>query len=200
MDGGLMPRILTALIVALLTIAFPAFADLHDEFEALRESGKDFQIVGTVCEEVARLDMLRHYYPDDKYDVITGIAYGNGSRTIGEIDVVVFDESNRKVVHVAEVKCWRNMSRGLRKARDQRQRLQRALASGKQLQFISTSDRTMKFEQEQFHDIREYSAIAQKGAMNVGYEDELDYSLDELMELRRRMIQCQQRGECLRPD
>ena len=79
-------------LVSIMLWMASAEAGLQEDFEALRDSAKDYQIVGTVCEEVARLEMVRADYPQPRYRVVTGIAYGNGHRTIGELDVVVFEQ------------------------------------------------------------------------------------------------------------
>lgn len=171
-----------------------AQAGIHDEFLALKDSGKNYEVVGTICEEVARLQLARTYQAP-QYTVITGIAYGDSHRTIGELDVVVFENRTGEAVKVAEVKCWRNMAGGLKKAHNQRDRFIRTINVPQQLFFRSTSSNHY-FDQDQFDSIREFVAIAQRGATNYGYEDELEYSLDELMNLRSMMIQCQARGEC----
>ncbi|HMN68319.1 MAG TPA: hypothetical protein PKC28_07245 [Bdellovibrionales bacterium] len=176
-----------------------AQATIQDEFEALKDSARDYEITGTVCEEVARLETARDRYPESDYTVVTGIAYSNGHRTIGELDVVVFENRTGRVREIAEVKCWRNMHGGLRKAEEQRQRFLDALHSGRPLEFRSTSANHQRFDARAFQGVNAFNSIAQKGAVDAGYTSELDYSLNELMELRQMMIKCQHEGHCARP-
>ena len=167
---------------------------IQDEFNALKNSGKNYEVIGTICEEVARLQMARHYQ-QPAYTVVTGIAYGDRNRTIGELDVVVFENRTAMVVKVAEVKCWKDMRGGLAKAHDQRNRFIRTKNSKQWLFYRSTSDNT-QYDQRQFQAVNDFVAVAQRGATQVGYEGELQYTLEELMGLRHMMIQCQARGEC----
>lgn len=183
-------------ISAVLAVPFTSFATIDDEFQALKNCGRNFEVVGTVCEEVARLQVARQY-PADQYTVLTGIAYGDNTRTIGELDVIVFENASGNAVKVSEVKCWKDLGAGLRKARDQRQRFLKTVRGGGRLFFQSTDDHR-EYSHDQFRGVNNFTSMAQKGAKANGYEDELEYSLDELMGLRARMIQCQNSGECKR--
>lgn len=192
--GSFMKAALTAVLAFL--ICLPAEAGLQDEFLALKDSGKDYRVVGTICEEVARLQLAR-IYRAPAYTVVTGIAYGNQDRTIGELDVIVFENRTGEAIKVAEVKCWRDMSAGLHKALDQRSRFLRTINSPQRLFFRSTTTNEY-FDQSQFDSIQEFFSIAQRGATRYGYDQELQYSLEELMTLRSMLIACQDRGECAR--
>lgn len=180
-----------------LLVFTSANAGLRDEFLALKHSGKNYQVIGTICEEVARLQLAR-IYRAPAYTVLTGIAYGNSDRTIGELDVIVFENRTGEAVKVAEVKCWRDMSAGLNKALNQRERFIRTINSHQTLYFRSTTTNEY-FDQSQFDSIQEFSSMAQRGATRYGYDEELQYSLEELMTLRAMLISCQDRGECARP-
>lgn len=165
--------------------------DLNPIFNLLKPTGENYQVVGVVCEQVAKLEMEREYGP--KYFVTTGIEYGNPSHVIGELDVVVFDKSTGKAVMVGEVKCWENASGGLRKAYDQRQRFINTIKNRQQVQMYSKSAR---FDVKQFDGQIRYMAISYLGTKSVGYDEDLDYTLEELMKLRQMMIQCQNQGSC----
>ncbi len=185
----------TALFALLLS--FSAQADIHDDFQALKNVRKDYQAIGTICEEVARLQLSR-LYQAPYYKVVTGIEYGNSGRTIGELDVIVFESRTGEAIKVAEVKCWKDMGAGLSKARKQRQRFIQALRSSQRLYFWSSATHE-QFDRDQFDSIQEFASIAQKGATHYGYDDELEYSLSELMTLRAMLMECQDRGECAHP-
>lgn len=171
-------------------------APLPQVFEALRSSGEKYEIVGTVCEQVAKLKM-EESFPAPRYSVLTGIAYNIGPETVGELDVVVFENSTKSAILVGEVKCWSSLSGAIRKARDQRQRFLSTLGSGRPMNFACTN-RTCNFTRQNFKSVEKFIAISQAGGRNFGFDMDLDYSLDELMKLRQQLLTCQSRGQCAR--
>ena len=182
------------LVLALFLVPISAFANLDDEFAAVKDSGRDFTIVGTVCEEVAR-HQLQSDYPTKDFTVETGIAYGDNARTIGELDVIVFRNATHEVAEITEVKCWSNQGGAIKKARDQRQRFLTAIRDRKDLQFHSTSTH-QQYSADVFRGVTVFKTLAQKGSKAYGFDRELDYSLDEMMGLRARVMQCQASGTC----
>lgn len=173
-----------------------AFASIESEFEALKNSGEDYRPDGAVCEQVARLDVAEKY-PESQYEVTTGIVYGTQSQTIGELDVVVLRKSDGKAVLIAEVKCMRDLSRARKKASDQRERFLRTMQNQPGGLRLYKKNRT--FEIAQFRDAKEFIAIAQLGAKSYGFEQDLDYTLDEMRMLRQQLLRCQGSGRCRAP-
>ncbi|AGH95994.1 hypothetical protein [Pseudobdellovibrio exovorus] len=174
------------------------FAGLSEDYHALKNSGKNFQAIGTICELVAQL-RFQEQYPEPEYRVVTGIAYNDTVRTIGELDLIVFDQQENKALLVGEVKCWKDPKGGLAKARDQRQRFLNHLRSNKPIRFKYLENPSEPFDKAQFIDVTEFISIAQKGTARVGFDYEFDYTLDELMQLRADIMSCQKSGECQRP-
>lgn len=162
-------------------------------FEELKDSGAHFEIVGMVCEKVAVLE-LEDDYPPARYEIVNGIVYGDKNRTIGELDVVVFDRSTREAVLVAEVKCWKSLQGARRKALDQRQRFKAHI--GKNIEMYDGENRS--YSSHQFRNVRTFISIAQNGAASSGFEMELENSLSELMKLRQMLMRCQDEGRCER--
>lgn len=191
--GGIMIRI--AFIV--LAFASQAFAGLGEDFAKLKNSGSDYTVVGMVCEEVAKL-RFEEEFPASKYEVVTGIEYNDGNRTIGELDVVVFDRVTQRAVRVSEVKCWKDLSGALAKARNQRQRFINHLKSNLPIYFRSLRSQH-QFKEANFLNVTDFAAVAQKGSKAAGFERELPYELRELMQLRQMMISCQNQRQCARP-
>src|SRR5690606_19697162 len=128
----------------------------------LRETAydNDYEIIGTVCEQVAKLQLELAYTPD-QYTVKTGIAYGDGKRTIGELDVVVFRNSDSEAILVGEVKCWRKMGSGLSKAREQRSRFKQNIKRGSEIELYDVSNRSLRYRPDQFDEAITYVAISQ---------------------------------------
>lgn len=180
-----------------LAVSFPALATWADDFEELKNIPRSYEDSGSICEEIARLDVKKDF-PAPQYEVINGIAYGDSTRVIGELDVVVLDRNLNKVVKIAEVKCWKDLRGGLRKAREQRSRFLANIASNKKLFFQSTSDKST-FQRSQFEYVQDFISIGQQGAVSSGYEQELNYSLRDLHKYRIEMLRCQDQGRCAKP-
>lgn len=189
---------LSAVLIGLI-VSFQAFAGLGEDFRDLKDSGVDYEVVGAVCEQVARLRYTEEF-PANRYEVITGVEYNDGHRTIGELDVVVFEKSSQQVVRVSEVKCWKDIGGAIRKAREQRQRFQTHLRSGRPIFFKVLSGGDYRFKRDNFFATRDYAAVAQKGATVAGFDRELPYELKELMQLRQMMLDCQRSRQCKRPE
>lgn len=178
-------------LTVFLALPFKSFAaPLNELYEELRGSGVDYEIVGTVCEQVASLE-LRKTYPPSDYQIVTGIEYGDNQRTIGELDVVVFEKRSKQAVLVGEVKCWKDLSAARQKALDQRQRFQSSLKRA-----IELHDYEFEYNKAQFQNVQRYVAIAPKGAKAAGFEMDLENTLAELMQLRKMMMDCQRQGQC----
>ncbi|MFV8257224.1 hypothetical protein ACNQKP_05445 [Bdellovibrio bacteriovorus] len=187
------------LLSTLLSVSTAQAKDIRPLFEALADSGARYEIVGTVCEQVAKLN-LEQDYPAPDYYVVTGIYYGNKKHVIGELDVVVFRSNDNKAVLVGEVKCWTNLSSARSKAMDQRQRFKAALSNGGGLIMGCTSQQAgCSFSKKNFKAVEKFVSISQDGGEKRGFDMTLGYSLEEMMDLREQLMQCQQRGECERP-
>lgn len=178
-----------SIVLVLISISASA-APIQDLFEQLRDSGLNYEVVGTVCEQVSRLE-LQKAYPPSQFEIINGIEYGDLTRTIGELDVVVFQKSTKKAVLVGEVKCWKDNDAAIEKARDQRKRFQKSLSKN-----IELHDYQNDYDKSQFNQVQKYVAIAPKGASAAGFEIDMENTLSELMQLRKMLINCQSRGEC----
>ena len=186
-----------SLILGLLLSVSTASAVWAQDFSELKDIPRSYEDSGAICEEVARLEMQRTY-PAPQYKVEVGIAYGDGSRIIGELDVVIFDNNLNKVLKIAEVKCWKDVRGGLQKAQEQRARFLKYNRSGKPLFFRWTSS-NQTFDKEQFAFEKEFFSITQKGSASQGFEVELEYTLKEMHQHRYEMIRCQNQGQCAKP-
>lgn len=182
----------------LLSVSTAQAKDIRPLFEALADSGENYEIVGTVCEQVARLNLEKIYPAPDHY-VMTGIYYGNKKRVIGELDVVVFRAKDNKALLVGEVKCWTSLGSARSKALSQRNRFIESLANGGGLIMGCTStEKGCSFSKNNFKAVEKYVSISQDGGETTGFDMTLGYTLEEMMDLREQLIQCQQRAECRR--
>lgn len=185
------------LILSLITLN--AYAGLSEDYHQLKNTGRDFSIIGTICEQVAQLRFAERYQ-EPEYRVITGIAYSDQERTLGELDLIVFNNSNNQAEVIAEVKCWKDAKGGLKKAREQRQRFLTNVRSSKALTFRYLDNPSERFTKTQFNKTEQFISISQKGTMKAGFDYEMDYTLDELMQLRADIMACQNSGECKKAD
>lgn len=88
--------------------------------------------VGKVCERVAEIQLQKEF-PLGRYLIVPNVVYETESERenrvrLGELDIVVVNKADSKVVLVAEVKCWENRSKAARKARKQLDRFQRTIS------------------------------------------------------------------------
>lgn len=179
-----------AFLFSSLSLAIP----LPQLFDQLKDSGAKFAVVGMVCEKVAIIELERTYKPAD-FEIVNGIVYDDGTRTIGELDVVIIDKKTRDVVLVGEVKCWKDVHGGLNKALDQRKRFKTYL--DRQITLVDGDNR--HYSKEQFKHNPKFVAIAQSGSKSQGFDVELENSLNDLMTLRQQLLVCQDQGQCRKP-
>lgn len=186
------------IVISLLVYSNLVFANWAEDFELLKNTPRSYEDAGAICEELARLKFEKKYDKKD-YDVVVGIAYDDTRATVGELDIIVFNHQENKVIHIAEVKCWKDMKAGLEKAKDQRQRFLSHIRSTKPLRFRSTSTDQI-YQTEQFKGVTNFSTLGQKGSTAFGYDEELEYELRELHHMTSDMLRCQDRGECAKPN
>ncbi|WP_413612218.1 hypothetical protein [Bdellovibrio sp. HCB-110] len=185
------------LLFALLASSTTVFAAWEEDFELLKNIPRSYEDSGSICEEVARLEIQREYAAP-QYDVIVGIAYGDATHIIGELDIVIFDNNIQKVVKIGEVKCWKDVPAGLEKAHEQRARFLKTVRANKATRFFNTSTKEI-YAPEKFQFAKEFFSMAQKGSVVQGFDKELEYTLKEMRDRRYEMIRCQNQGKCARP-
>lgn len=152
--------------------------------------------VGSVCEQVARLDLQRAY-DDRRYRVETNIFIGPSHSMIGELDVVVFERATGLALAVFEIKCWhRSESSALRKTRRQRDRFFDALAKPIPVEIWSHSRR---YSVSQFRYLRpdQFKSGGPNGM--YGFDYQLPLTLSELEYLYEAILNCRRIGDCPQP-
>ena len=187
--------VLTVILFGVLALGFQAqAADPNVLFQRLKQSGVSYQVEGTICEQAARLQ-LEASYPAPRYQVINDLTYSEGGQTIGELDDVVIDNQTNRAVLVAEVKCWQDFASALRKADKQRQRF---LTNMKHPQGIIVHSRQLDrdFDVNLISGVKKFITISQAGGESAGFDMCLPYGLEQLMDVRERLIRCQQQGTC----
>lgn len=169
------------------------FADFNEDFESIKNNGRNLEDKGAICEEIAQQEFQKKY-PNSL--VFNGISYSGKNGSIGELDIVVMDKYSKSVFLIAEVKCWSNLRDGLEKAREQRDRFLKHVNSSREIQFHYNKDRDFKFTKQNFRAVRDFLSMGQKGAKAKGFDLELKYDLTELMKMRTEIMKCQYQGTC----
>lgn len=183
--------------IGVIFVSFSTFAGLAEDFDALKNTGRDFEPTGAICEEVARLRFAEKY-PQPEYTVVTGIQYMDGKtgNTLGELDLVVFDNATQIAKIIGEVKCYTTAKSGMKKAKEQRQRFQKYVQSSKALSFKWLWDPSKKLTKTQFNKTNIFLFIGQSGTQKHGYNVELPYTLQEMMKMREDIMACQTSHQC----
>lgn len=188
-------KFLNLLLSVLFLVPLSAKAlPLDDLFARLSTQKVNWEPTGTVCEQVALIELSK-LYPADQFELLTGLSYHYKGQTMGELDLVAIRKDTKKVQMFGEVKCWASFKNGLRKAREQRQRFDLF----KNRNVIITDQNGKRYHPAQFNQVKEYLSVSNKGGIDAGFDYELDNTLDELMELRKRLLLCQDQGRCPRP-
>lgn len=180
-----------SLFVSLILPSSALALSQQQAFELLRDSGENLTVVGNICEQVSRLELMKEY-PEDRYFITNGIAYGRDRATEGELDVIVFERPSMKVVLVGEVKCWSNFGGAKNKANKQRTRFLNVMSLNEPVNMWATKN-GQKYQKSQFLPLPKFISISSKGAEAAGFDRALEMPLEELMN-------CQAKGSCRAAD
>jgi len=183
------------LILSLVFVSASSFAgDMQAAFAALQNSKVNYEPDGAICEQLAILK-TRLAYPESAYDIANGIEYDIGGNTLGELDVVVLEKQTQQVVLVKEVKCWKSFQGGLDKAKSQKLRLLWNLSKfPSKIKFTTYSD--LRLTPESFPNNFPFTFVSQAGGAKYGFDEELDFTLNEVKQLRSQLLKCQEYGPC----
>ena len=168
-----------------------------DDFEALRKTPTNYEVFGTICEEVARLRFAEQY-PEANFKILSGIEYTDKERVLGELDVVIFNQSDDEVILVAEVKCWNDFGKALNKAHEQISRFETALAKNRVHDMYLIDNKKVHFRTSQFDEHPDFLTVSYEGGENAGFDKSIGLTLQDVKELRDELIKCQSRGDCPR--
>lgn len=156
----------------------PDRAELLDRyFEAIRKLPLDYGKIGSVLEAIALVE-LGKLYPEPDYAVYTGIQYENHSgRTLGELDIVIWDLKENHALAVYECKLTGNFRRAGQKGREQ---LNRFINSLKAREIGGMrSEAGKRFNPQQFEEALVYGLIGPHGALDAKWALQIDLSRGE---------------------
>lgn len=193
-------RLFVSAFFAFSTATISAAGPVDDAYELHKNDGVDLQPIGTICEYLAK-DVLEKRYDPDFYRVVIGVQYGESRNAMGELDLTVVDLEYNEAVFIGEVKCWKDPRAGLAKAKKQINRFRKANDQNRVnwLKILSPGYTDFVVSKRTYRNSYEVGYVAPKGTRKAGYTHELDLTLDQAMDLRRRIMNCQESGKCKRP-
>lgn len=178
-------------------LPFASEATWNEYFEKLKHIPRSYEDIGGICEALAQIN-FEMKYPAPQFFVDSGVEYKDSENTAGELDILVLDLNTNKVIHIAEVKCWKNLQQAQQKAVSQRNRFIKYLKSGHQIYFEGANSGRF-YSKDQFSEIFLKTSVAQKGSVAFGFDEELEFDFKELRRFGMEMLRCQDRGECVKP-
>lgn len=194
--GGQVYALVMLAVVSIWGVPSWGYSTWQDAYvNRLRNEPVNYQVEGAICEQVARLE-LEAEYPKAQFKVHVNMSYGLGNQVLGELDVIVSEKFSDDVILVGEVKCWTEPGRAQAKGSAQRTRFMEHIARTAGL-WVREGTRYLKMSR--FSRLQDFVLIGPRGARRYGFERELRLDLDDLMDLRRTMMDCQKAGECTRP-
>jgi hypothetical protein len=167
-------------------------ADRHALLDAyyagIKDSDFDFGKEGSVMEALA-FAACAQKFPEPRFEILPNLEYqGAGSRTLGELDLVVLDREKARVVLVVEVKLKSSFLKSDRRARDQLYRFQSHLNEGRITRFLYNRDRKRDLPVALFKENEAYARVGNQGALAGGFEYEIDLTREEADDLRDRIL------------
>jgi hypothetical protein len=176
-------------------------------------TGREDHLLGVICEQVA-IEETRARFPAPAFRVEANIVYfipykdpeditateafkkkkpslqmrklkrRQEKRVVllGDLDIVVVRNSDQKVVAIAEMKCRENLSLGFEKASYQKTKFFNQLELENEMKFTGGMTR------DQFSASTPFVLVSQKGGRLTGFDFEIDLDMNDLRELRKRVI------------
>lgn len=150
--------------------------------------------IGSVMEALGYAQ-LQEKYPAPDYEIISSIFYHDDmGRSLGELDLVVWDKKADKALEVYEVKVSNNLPSALRTAVNQLNKFKISVRDDLIARFTWEGDRTRHFRSPQFADVAIYGFIGNKGAKEAGYTIEFELSRLEVEYLQKRVLAYRKQG------
>lgn len=167
-------------------------------YERIRDLDFDYGKVGSVLEAIAYCRLLDEHAPRG-LDVLHGIQYFDADRTLGELDLVVYDPKGRRVHAVYEVKLSGNLERVRYGALEQLERFRLALRRRRIERLLIAHGGGPPPPLDAFRDCREFGLIGSRGARRARYDIEIDLARDEADVLQSWLLGRARPGPALSP-
>lgn len=154
----------------------------------IRDLDFNWRQVGSVLEALGyrRLEAL---FPAPRYAIYHGLQYHDSTgRTLGEIDLLVFDTEANLVAAVYECKISGNPRRALEHAEEQLARFRDALRHHDVARFTPTGGPTRAWIAADFRELRDFRTVGGANTARQGYDLEIDLSRAEADQLQAMLL------------
>jgi hypothetical protein len=186
-----------SLVLSSLPVSNSAHAlDVQTAFKLLSKVPADFYDFGSVCEQLAKLQMYSKFSAKD-YHVESGIVYTNSHGSVlGELDIVVFHRHNLKAVVVGEVKCWRKLGSAMKKARKQLARFANALKHNSKIHLYHDVSHKKYYKNQFLNQKMRSIYISQNGGEEFGFNMTIGLDHEQVKVVRSMLLKCQKSRKC----
>lgn len=191
----------TCLLLLSFLLTPSAFADLRtDDMSRLSKIPAKYEVFGTICEYLTML-RLEEMYPASDYRIEVGIEYRVRNRVIGEIDVVVFRNTDMEAILVGQVKCRKSMNSARKHANEQNHRFAEVIFTGdcNTVTYRSTSDSSLAIHPSQMDEVATFLTASQDGGEDYGFDLTIGHDLDAVTNMRDELLSCQKANRCPQP-
>jgi hypothetical protein len=135
--------------------------------------------IGFLLEELVRLELRETWNPEE-YEITGGLElYAPTGFSLGEIDILVMRKSDSKVMMIGEAKMWRDLEKGLEKAKSQLARLKNTIEEKKWSRLYFKPDPKRVLDASIFDNNIQYLTFSSKGGVAVGFNQEVNISTSE---------------------
>jgi hypothetical protein len=186
----LLKKIITISILSLCLSGLASIATagiVEEYFDILKNIPADYSTRGAVCEKVAILELEETWGRND-YTILNGVAYADGHRRIGELDIVILRKSDDEAVLIGEVKCSTAYGATLERAKEQLGRFYDFICTDhEEYQIYFEDNPSINFTKYNFNEDPEFITISQRKSIYHGFDVELKISLSQVEHLRQML-------------
>lgn len=153
----------------------------------IRDLHHDFGKLGSIVEALAHAHFLT-IYPTNDFEIIPNVTYQDpAGRTLGELDIVVFERATGEAVLVVETKASARLRRAGQEAAAQLHRFRYCLEAGLIDNFSYGAPFHRAIRPEHFLEVTEYVRVGPDGALGAGFDYEADIRPEEIEALRSQV-------------
>lgn len=157
-------------------------------FEMMRDMREPhWGSIGAVLETLAVVQFNSRNNPE-KLRALGNLTYHDATgRTLGEIDMVIWDMQENRAIAVYEAVVSDQLHRKGTSSRNQIQRFADAIRDGQVARILHPDDRSWNFQPEQFEQAR-IEIMGSQGALAAGFDYEVDLTRFEADFLQRKLL------------
>ena len=157
-------------------------------FEMLRDlDGPKWGSTGTLLEILAAMQYNARHNPKESRALCNLTYHDATSRTLGELDVVIWNVPEDRAELVYEAVVSDQLNRKAVSSRNQIQRFADSIQSGRAAKILDPNDASRKLEPSQFAQAK-IAILGNQGALAAGFDAEVDITRFENDYLQRRLI------------